>query len=307
MIVKVYSTQMGEKSVETSATTWGQLQNDLSKNGISYSGMKSVIGESKLTLEADAAILPTEGFTLFLMPKKTKAGAIDINTAGYKDLRAEICTILNGGKNEPAKTHFNEGKNYTTKGTEELRGLLASWKGVTLAPVEAVAKKKSAPKVVETSRPATTRQIIEKIEAIVESVKESKEEIEEVQTYASVGDPIIESRDQHSAITYLNSAVKELEYVDFSGASEDNEYLVDIQDTVNEAKDLLLSVAESFTAHLQMVAKAKAEKEAKEKAEAEARLKAKEEERLQAEEKRNEEQALRNQEAEMRRMFGDVQ
>jgi hypothetical protein len=74
MNVKVFSTQMGERIVETSARTWGELQADLDSQGIGYQKMKAVIGENKLTLEADGAMLPTQGFTLFLMNKKTKAG-----------------------------------------------------------------------------------------------------------------------------------------------------------------------------------------------------------------------------------------
>ena len=67
---------MGEKIIETEATIWGELKTALSENGVSYEKMKAVIGETKLTLEADNALLPTEGFTLFLMNKKTKAGDI---------------------------------------------------------------------------------------------------------------------------------------------------------------------------------------------------------------------------------------
>jgi len=151
MIVKVYSTQMGEREVETSAQTWGELKNDLRDQNISYDKMKSVIGESKLTLEADAATLPVAGFTLFLMPKKTKAGADDINTMSYKEIRAAIKRIVN--KTPDTKNHFNEGKNYTTKGTEVLRDLLASFSGVTLEPrVEAKTKKKAKKSKVKKSK-----------------------------------------------------------------------------------------------------------------------------------------------------------
>lgn len=291
MIVKVYSTQMGEKSVETSATTWGQLQNDLNREGITHSGMKSVIGESKLTLEADAAILPSTGFTLFLMPKKTKAGA-DINTIGYKDLRAEICIILT--KSENAKAHFNVGKNYTTKGTEELRGLLADWKGITLVPVEAPVKKKKATST-QTSRPTPTKQVVEKVEAVVESVKEYKEEeITEMEVFASDTDTIIEVK---SPLACSFSAILvAIEGLKLSEHSLPKDFLEDIKGELDDIKNHALSLEDAVNLKIESLLKA----EAKAKEEEESR-------RIIAEEKKHNEDILRNQEADIRRMFGDVQ
>jgi hypothetical protein len=295
MIVKVYSTQMGEKSVETSATTWGQLQNDLNREGITYNGMKSVIGESKLTLEADAAILPTTGFTLFLMPKKTKAGA-DINTIGYKELRAEICTILSATGGENAKAHFNVGKNYTTKGTEELRGLLATWKGITLVPVEAPAKKKKATSA-KNSRPKPTRQMVEKVEAVVESVKESKEEVEDMQVFASDTDTVIEIK---SPLACSFSAILvAIDSIVFPEILEED-FVKSIKEEIDVMKSHALSLEDAVNLKVESLLKEKEIAEAKAKEEEEAR-------QILAEEKRHDEEILKNQEAEMRRMFGDVQ
>jgi hypothetical protein len=129
MKVKVYSTQMGEKEIETSAQDWGGLQQELKRNGISYSGMKSVIGETKHTLEVDSAGIPQTDFTLFLMPVKTKSGICadcDPDVMSYKELRGSIKDILDG--DETAKSHFNSnGKNYTTKSTVDLRELYRVW------------------------------------------------------------------------------------------------------------------------------------------------------------------------------------
>jgi hypothetical protein len=199
MKVKIFSTQMGEREIETQATTWEGLQKDLRTEGISFSKMKAVIGENKLTLEAGGAQLPAQGFTLFLMNKKTKAGASDIDTMSYKELRSSIKDIL--ANNDEAKNYFNEGKNYTTKGTEVLRSLLASFSGVELSPVVSKLKKKKvkkektkepkrgfgqdkadnetiskAQKAVDgiANKPAKT------ISDVVESVKDSKEDTTEV-------------------------------------------------------------------------------------------------------------------------------
>lgn len=134
--VNVYSPQIGEKKVETSAKTWGELQNDLSSAGINISGMKSVIGETQLTLESGKAVLPEEDFTLFLMQKKTKSGSDDIASMGYRDLRSKIQTIV-AEDGDHAKDHFNKDRNYTTKSTADLRSLLSSYSSpkVQEAPV----------------------------------------------------------------------------------------------------------------------------------------------------------------------------
>lgn len=122
--VKVFSTQMGEKQVDANVSTWGELKDVLSNNGISYSGMKAVIGETKVTLESSSAQLPEGDFTLFLMPKKTKSG-VDHSGLGYREIRARIKDILE--ENPDAKDHFNQGRNYTTKSTSDLRSLLEEY------------------------------------------------------------------------------------------------------------------------------------------------------------------------------------
>jgi len=83
--VVIYSTK-GQQSVkvETSANTWSELKRDLVKQGVEYTGMKAIIGETKTVLELDGASLPngitvgdkvTNDFSLFLSPMKQKAGA----------------------------------------------------------------------------------------------------------------------------------------------------------------------------------------------------------------------------------------
>lgn len=137
MKVKVYSTQMGEKEIDTQALDWGGLQQELRRNGISYKGMKSVIGETKHTLEVDSAGIPQTDFTLFLMPVKTKSGLCldcDPSNMSYKELRGGIKEILDGDDSDKAKNHFNDEKNYTTKSTDVLRSLYILWMGDT--PIE---------------------------------------------------------------------------------------------------------------------------------------------------------------------------
>jgi len=73
--VTIYNTiGSNQVGIESSANTWGELQSELNLRGVSYSGMKAVVGETQNSLESSAAILPTGAFQLFLMPQKVKSG-----------------------------------------------------------------------------------------------------------------------------------------------------------------------------------------------------------------------------------------
>lgn len=63
------------KEIYSSADTWAQLQEDLSSNGIPFTGMKAVIGENQNTLESSQAQLIDGEMTLFLVPNKVKSGS----------------------------------------------------------------------------------------------------------------------------------------------------------------------------------------------------------------------------------------
>lgn len=74
--VTVYSTVGQQKhEVTVSANNWGELQRELSEHGVGTSGMKAVIGESQVTLESNQAEVPSNDFTLFLLPQKVKSGS----------------------------------------------------------------------------------------------------------------------------------------------------------------------------------------------------------------------------------------
>lgn len=65
------------KEIMTTAGTWGTLQNDMTRNGIHFDGMKAVVGETQNTLESSEAALPEGEFSLFLMAGKVKSGNMD--------------------------------------------------------------------------------------------------------------------------------------------------------------------------------------------------------------------------------------
>jgi len=76
-MIIVYNTHGdNERHVQSSATTWGELQSDLEVNGVSYRGMKAVIGETQNTLESNQAVVPEGPFSLFLMHQKVKSGSL---------------------------------------------------------------------------------------------------------------------------------------------------------------------------------------------------------------------------------------
>lgn len=137
-MVTVFST-LGKNAQEfqSSAVNWAGLQKELSELQISHSGMKAVIGETRLTIESPNAVLPITSFSLYLMPIKTKSGMAD-----RKELFVTIKAIVT--KNPEAKNHFVvDGKNMTQLTTQKLEELLSSYsKAAHTAKVEVNPTKK---------------------------------------------------------------------------------------------------------------------------------------------------------------------
>ena len=121
--IKIFST-LTRKRLNSSATTWSELQAELKNESIKFDNMKAAVGKSKVSLEYPEAQLPAEGFTLYLMPTKTKSG-LDVENMSYSAIRATIRQLVTTSEN--AHNHFNDEKNYTNKKADELRSLLASW------------------------------------------------------------------------------------------------------------------------------------------------------------------------------------
>ena len=120
--IKIYSTATGIAVVESSATNWGQLKNELTDKGYSVSNMTAVENKNNSNLELDEANLPDGEFVLMLAPKKTKSGGLS-----YSEIRLKIKQAFEDDK-KAAHEHFNAGnKNYTNKSKDELEVLLLSW------------------------------------------------------------------------------------------------------------------------------------------------------------------------------------
>lgn len=75
--------------VETAATTWAELKFDMEDAGISTDGMKGVVRETKVSLEANDAQIPEGNFTVMLFTGKIKSGAFD-HAQMMRDLRDSI-------------------------------------------------------------------------------------------------------------------------------------------------------------------------------------------------------------------------
>ena len=121
MKVTVFSTKGKKRStVETTAQTWGELREVLSGNGVETSGMRSIIGETQLTLESSKAILPDYDFTLFLSPVKVKSGCdVDPFAMSYKECKEFIKEEIAG--DPKAKAFFG---NYTIMSTGQMQKLI---------------------------------------------------------------------------------------------------------------------------------------------------------------------------------------
>jgi hypothetical protein len=106
----------------TGARTFGELKKELPD--VKFSKMRVVERSTKNTLDMDEAVLPGSDFILFLVPEKVKSGKkdkvkeIDVETAGYNDLRSHA-SVLNKVKN--AQIAMNGG-------TEDLRKAIKAYR-----------------------------------------------------------------------------------------------------------------------------------------------------------------------------------
>lgn len=80
--------------VNTAATNWSELKSDLQDAGIATDGMKGVVRETKVSLEANDAQIPEGNFTVMLFTGKIKSGAFD-HAQMMRDLRDSMENAYN--------------------------------------------------------------------------------------------------------------------------------------------------------------------------------------------------------------------
>lgn len=94
--VKIYTTAGVGGTIETNATTLGELLPILAQREINTSGMKLLIGETKNELSMDDSLLPEGDFKLYLVPAKTKSGVdFDDMEENVEDIKDKVESLEN--------------------------------------------------------------------------------------------------------------------------------------------------------------------------------------------------------------------
>ena len=151
--IVAYATKGGKiAKINTDVKTWGELKPLLKREGYDLNSLLAAESINRADLVNDLAVLPEGPFRVFLRPKQTKSGA----DLPYKEVRAKVQELI-ASDGDVAKTHFNEGKNYTTKKGDELNVLLNSYKGgsgtTSSAKAETKKEEPKAPKAEEKASP----------------------------------------------------------------------------------------------------------------------------------------------------------
>jgi hypothetical protein len=95
--IRVISTQSDRaQSVESAASTWGELQSALSGIISNVNDMKAIVRETRVSLESSEAQLPEGNFTVILSMKKIASGNETRYTdSQLKELRTKLNNLFN--------------------------------------------------------------------------------------------------------------------------------------------------------------------------------------------------------------------
>jgi voltage-gated potassium channel Kch len=179
--ITIYATRGNSEPVDivSNATTWGDFIPEVKAAGYNIDKVLCTESHTRMDLVNKLAILPTVDFTIFIRNKETKSGA----ELSYKELRAAISGFI-AADGDVAKEHFNQGKNYTTKPTEELRLLHDSY----------------SPAKQEVLKEEATQEVVEAVETNVADVVESVAQAKVI---------IVTNTDRITKIELLLSQIKE--------------------------------------------------------------------------------------------------
>ena len=177
--IVAYATKGGKiAKINSDVKTWGELKPLLKREGYDLNSLLAAESINRADLVNDLAVLPEGPFRVFLRPKQTKSGA----DLPYKEVRAKVQELI-ASDGDVAKTHFNEGKNYTTKKGDELNVLLNSYKGGSGTTSSAKAEpKKEAPKAEEKASPKASEAQEVSEEGCIEIAVEALSKIKSVNT-----------------------------------------------------------------------------------------------------------------------------
>lgn len=111
--VTIFSTKgLDKKVIETSATTWGELKEEVSEF-YDMDNLQATENVNRTDLVHDTAVLPTSDFRLFLRPIKTKSGSVKYT---YQEAR----NIISDNKELQEEIKKYYGMNYTNLNTHIL-------------------------------------------------------------------------------------------------------------------------------------------------------------------------------------------
>lgn len=111
--VTIFSTKgLDKKVIETSATTWGELKEEVSEF-YDMDNLQATENVNRTDLVHESAVLPTSDFRLFLRPIKTKSGSVKYT---YQEARA----IISDDKELQEEIKRYYGMNYTNLSTHVL-------------------------------------------------------------------------------------------------------------------------------------------------------------------------------------------
>ena len=177
--IVAYATKGGKiAKINSDVKTWGELKPLLKREGYDLNSLLAAESINRADLVNDLAVLPEGPFRVFLRPKQTKSGA----DLPYKEVRAKVQELI-ASDGDVAKTHFNEGKNYTTKKGDELNVLLNSYKGGSGTTSSAKAEtKKEAVKAEEKASPKASEAQEVSEDGCIEVAVEALSKIKSVDT-----------------------------------------------------------------------------------------------------------------------------
>lgn len=116
--ITIYSTKYGIKKIDSDATTWGELKNEIIETGgYDLTNLTATENVNKTTLESMEAVLPEGDFVLFLRATKFKAGA-DYANMSFANLRSHLTDELK----ELIKEKYN--RNWTQLSKKKLAEFL---------------------------------------------------------------------------------------------------------------------------------------------------------------------------------------
>lgn len=101
--ITLYSSRNGRNVLDTDARTWGEIKEAVGQF-YDLSTLKAAESINKTTLESDAAVLPTEDFTIFLRPKNVKAGNINL----LLDMRQQLQVMSNTVESLIREANYND-------------------------------------------------------------------------------------------------------------------------------------------------------------------------------------------------------